>query len=35
MRDSLLLGSILTNGETWINLTEAHIKKLEKPNIEV
>ena len=35
MRDSLLLGSMLTNCETWINLTEADIKKLEKPDVEL
>ena len=35
MRESILLGSMLTNCETWINVTEADVTQLEKPDTEL
>ena len=32
MRDGVLLGSMLNNSETWINLTKKSIEELEKPD---
>ena len=32
MRDGILLGSLLTNIESWINITKANIEDLEKPD---
>ena len=33
MRESILLGGMLTNGESWINLTKQDLDDLEKPDI--
>ena len=33
MRESMLIGSITTNSETWINLTKKDLDNLEKPDI--
>ena len=32
MRNGILLGSMLNNSETWINLTKKNIEELEKPD---
>ena len=32
MRDGVLLGGLLTNSESWINITENNISNLEKPD---
>ena len=32
MRESILLGGMLTNAESWINLTQKNIEELEKPD---
>ena len=32
MREGLLLGGLLTNSESWINITNKDIKNLEKPD---
>ena len=32
MRDGILIGSLLNNAETWINVTKKDIEKLEKPD---
>ena len=32
MREGMLLGSMLTNWESWINITESDLKDLEKPD---
>ena len=32
MREAMLIGSMLTNSETWINLTKQDIDKLQKPD---
>ena len=32
MRDGILLGGMLTNSESWINVTQANIDELEKPD---
>ena len=33
MRESMLIGSILTNSESWINLTNKDLDNLEKPDL--
>ena len=33
MREGMLLGSLLTNCESWINLTETDLTKLEQPDL--
>ena len=33
MRESILLEGMLTNGESWINLTKQDLDDLEKPDI--
>ena len=32
MRDGILIGSLMNNAETWINVTKKDIEKLEKPD---
>ena len=32
MRDGLLLGSLLNNCESWINITKSDLDNLEKPD---
>ena len=32
MRESLLLGSMLSNSESWINITKNYLDMLEKPD---
>ena len=32
MREGLLLGGMLTNSESWINVTTKNIEELEKPD---
>ena len=32
MRESFLLGGLLTNSKSWINLTKKEIENLEKPD---
>ena len=32
LRDGLLLGGLLTNSESWINITEKDIEHLERPD---
>ena len=32
MREGMLLGSMLTNAESWINMTQRDIEALEKPD---
>ena len=33
MRESMLIGSISTNSETWINISKKDLDNLEKPDI--
>ena len=33
MRETILLGGLLTNSESWINITKKNIEDLEKPDI--
>ena len=33
MRQSMLIGSLLNNAESWINVTESDVNQLEKPDI--
>ena len=33
MRDGMLVGSMLNNAETWINITKNDIEKLDKPDV--
>ena len=33
MREGILLGGLLTNSETWINISKKNIELLEKPDI--
>ena len=32
MREAMLVGSMLTNSESWINLTQQDLDKLQKPD---
>ena len=33
MRDGILLGGLLTNAESWVNLTPKNVEELEKPDL--
>ena len=33
MREGVLLGGLLTNAESWLNLTQKNVEELEKPDL--
>ena len=33
MREAILLGGLLTNAESWVNITQENFEELEKPDL--